>query len=81
MSETEIAHRLIANRARRSPRDKLRKGQVSERDWKRVLRACNELENAPLWIDDSSDLSMLDLRAKARRLHARETTRARAISA
>ena len=35
-----------------------------------MVRACNELEKAPLWIDDSSDLGLLDLRAKARRLHA-----------
>jgi replicative DNA helicase len=69
MSEAEIAHRFIANRARFSG-DKLRKGQVSERDWPKVLRACNELEKAPLWIDDSSDLSMLELRAKCRRLAA-----------
>ena len=69
MSEAEIAHRFIANRARFSG-DKLRKGQVTERDWPKVLRACNELEQAPLWIDDSSDLSMLELRAKCRRLAA-----------
>ena len=37
-----------------------------------MLKVCNELESAPLWIDESSDLSMLDLRAKARRLHAQE---------
>ena len=33
-----------------------------------MLKACNELAEAPLYIDDSSDLSMLDLRAKCRRL-------------
>ena len=36
------------------------------------MQACNELEQAPLWIDDSSDLGILELRAKARRLHASE---------
>ncbi len=71
MSEMELAQRLIAKRAKISS-DKLRKGKVSESDWKRVLRVCNELESAPLWIDESSDLSILDLRGKARRLHARE---------
>jgi replicative DNA helicase len=40
-----------------------------------VLRAANELEAAPLWFDDSSDLGILDLRAKARRLHAQEQAR------
>ena len=68
MSETELAHRFIASRARIHS-DKLRKGKVTK-DWPKVLRACNELAEAPLWIDDSSDLSLMDLRAKCRRLHA-----------
>ena len=71
MSESELAHRFIACRAR-IPSHKLRQGQVSARDWPSVVRAGNELENAPLWIDDSSDLGMLDLRAKVRRLAASE---------
>jgi replicative DNA helicase len=71
MSEVELAQRFIACRARISG-DKLRKGQVATKDWPKVVRACNELEEAPLWFDDSSDLGILDLRAKARRLHAQE---------
>jgi replicative DNA helicase len=71
MSEVELAQRFIACRARISG-DKLRKGQVASKDWPKVVRACNELEEAPLWFDDSSDLGVLDLRAKARRLHAQE---------
>jgi replicative DNA helicase len=74
MSEVELAQRFIACRARISG-DKLRKGQVSQKDWPKVVRACNELESAPLWFDDSSDLGLLDLRAKARRLHAQEQAR------
>jgi replicative DNA helicase len=68
MSEVELAQRFIACRARISG-DKLRKGQVKT-EFPKVIRACNELEAAPLWFDDSSDLGILDLRAKARRLHA-----------
>jgi replicative DNA helicase len=71
MSEAELAQRFIANRARKSS-DDLRKGMVAQKDWPKVVRACNELMSAPLWIDDSSDLSLLELRAKARRLHAQE---------
>src|SRR6188472_287522 len=74
MSEVELAQRFIACRARISG-DKLRKGQVASKDWPKVVRACNELEEAPLWFDDSSDLGLLDLRAKARRLHAQEQDR------
>src|ERR671935_1426154 len=71
MSEAELAHRFISCRSR-IPNDKLRKGRVAARDWPRVVRACNELEKAPLWLDDSSDLSLLELRAKARRLASSE---------
>jgi replicative DNA helicase len=74
MSEMELAQRLIARRAR-IPSDRLRKGSVGDREWSRVLRACNQLEKAPLWIDESSDLGILDLRGKARRLHVTETAR------
>ncbi len=70
MSETELAHRFIASRAKIAS-DRLRKGQVTK-EWNKVLRACNELAEAPLWIDDSSDLSLLDLRAKCRRLASAE---------
>jgi replicative DNA helicase len=68
MSEVELAQRFIACRARISG-DRLRKGKVKN-EWPKVIRAANELEEAPLWFDDSSDLGILDLRAKARRLHA-----------
>ena len=71
MSDSELAQRLIAKRARISS-DRLRKGQVNDADWAKVLRVCNQLEDSPLWIDESADLTSLDLRAKARRLHAQE---------
>lgn len=74
MSETELAHRFIACQARISS-DKLRKGRVAAKDWPKVLRACNDLAAAPLWIDDSADLGLLDLRAKARRLHISQQSR------
>jgi replicative DNA helicase len=74
MSEMELAQRLIAKRAR-IPSDKLRKGAVGDREWSRLLRECNKLEDAPLWIDESSDLSILELRGKARRLHSAEISR------
>ncbi|KAA0273239.1 MAG: replicative DNA helicase [Acidobacteria bacterium] len=70
MSETELAHRFIASRAR-IPSDRLRKGNI-QKDWNKVLKAANELADAPLFIDDSSDLSLLDLRAKCRRLHSQQ---------
>jgi replicative DNA helicase len=74
MAEMELAHRFISSQARIQG-DKLRKGKVASKDWPKVVKACNSLESAPLWIDDSSDLGMLELRAKARRLHAQEKGR------
>ena len=70
MSETELAHRFLASQAK-IPGDKLRKGQVKSL-WPKVLKASNQLAGAPIWIDTSSDLSALELRAKARRLHSKE---------
>jgi replicative DNA helicase len=74
MSVTELAQRFIASRAR-IPGDKLRKGQVARNDWPKVVKACETLNHAPIWIDDSSDIDILELRAKARRLHTRELER------
>jgi replicative DNA helicase len=74
MSVTELAQRFIASRAR-IPGDKLRKGMVARNDWPKVVRACETLYRAPIWIDDSSDIDILELRAKARRLHTRELNR------
>jgi len=71
MSETELAQRFVASQARMSG-DKLRKGQVAQGDWPKVLKACEALDHAPLWIDDSSDIDILELRAKSRRLQSRE---------
>ncbi len=74
MSVTELAQRFIASRARIAG-DKLRKGQVARSDWPKVVKACEILDTAPVWIDDSSDIDILELRAKARRLHAKEQHR------
>jgi replicative DNA helicase len=70
MSRVEIAHRMLGAEAKISG-DALRKGQVKS-DWRRVLLASEKLSKAPLWIDDSSDLGIHELRAKVRRLKARE---------
>src|SRR3954465_15078593 len=69
MSETELAQRFVASQGRIFG-DKLRKGRVPESEWPRILGAAQKLARAPLFIDDSSDIGILDIRAKARRLHA-----------
>jgi len=70
MSETELAQRFIASQAKMSG-DDLRKGRVKADRWPKVVKATERLAGAPLYIDDSSDIGILELRAKARRLHAR----------
>jgi replicative DNA helicase len=69
MSEAELAQRFIASQAAIKG-DDLRKGRLKEEaKWKRVLRVAGEYDAAPLYVDDSSDIGILDVRAKARRLH------------
>jgi replicative DNA helicase len=70
MSETELAHRFLASQARVSS-DDLRKGRVRAEKWPKVLKAVEKLASAPIFVDDSSDMSVLELRAKSRRLAAR----------
>ena len=70
MSQVEIAHRMLGAESKISG-DALRKGQVKS-DWRRVLLASEKLSKAPLWIDDSSDLGIHELRAKVRRLKGRQ---------
>ncbi|MEA2440958.1 MAG: replicative helicase, partial [Thermoleophilaceae bacterium] len=70
MSETELAQRFIASQSKLNG-DDLRKGRVRPDRWPKVVKATEKLASSPLFIDDSSDVGILDLRAKARRLHAR----------
>src|SRR3954452_11524717 len=68
MSETELAQRFVASQGRIFG-DKLRKGRVQDSEWPKILDATKKLSTAPLYVDDSSDIGILDIRAKARRLH------------
>ncbi len=70
MSETELAHRFIASQAKVSS-DELRKGRVRGDRWPKVLNATEKLASSPIFLDDSSDIGVLEMRAKARRLAAR----------
>lgn len=74
MSEIELAQRFIASQSQVYG-DNLRRAKISDRDWRKIAAAGNKLDTAPLWVDVTSDLSLLDLRAKARRLHTQEIER------
>jgi len=69
MAEAELAQRFVASQARIKG-EELRKGRVAEKRWPKILKASQRLASAPLWVDDSSDVGMLEIRAKARRLHS-----------
>ncbi len=71
MSETELAQRFIASQAKLNG-DELRKGKVKPERWPSIMRATEKLAVSPLWVDDSSDIGIHELRAKARRLHSRD---------
>ncbi len=70
MSKTELSQRFISSQARISG-DAMRKGQIKKTDWPKVLQAAQAFDQAPIWIDDSSDINITELRAKARRLHGK----------
>lgn len=70
MSKTELSQRFLASQAKISG-DAMRKGQIRKTDWPKVLEAAQSFDTAPLWIDDSSDINIIELRAKARRLHGK----------
>jgi replicative DNA helicase len=70
MSKNELSQRFISSQAKISG-DAMRKGQIKKTDWPKVLSAAQEFDQAPIWIDDSSDINITELRAKARRLHGR----------
>src|SRR5256885_13214308 len=70
VAESEVEPRVIGSQAELDG-DDLRKGRVKPDRWPKVVKATQKLAAAPLFIDDSSDIGILELRAKARRLHAR----------
>lgn len=67
MSQSEIAMRLLSAETGVFL-SKMRSGQMNTKDWTAVSRKLSEISSAPLFIDDSPNLSMMEIRAKCRRL-------------
>ena len=67
MSHLELTQRLVSMDARVDS-SHLRNGKVSDADWNRITRSLGRLGDAELWIDDNANLTVMELRAKARRL-------------
>ena len=71
MSNTEVAHRLLCSEGKVELQH-LRTGRLSPDDWPRLVKACDALTKAPIYVDDTRLTTMLEIRGKARRLKARE---------
>ncbi len=74
MSRNEITMRLLSAEAR-VPLQAMRTGQLSDDDWTRLARRMSEVVDAPLFIDDSPNMSMMEIRSKCRRLKQRNDLR------
>ena len=70
MGRNEITMRLLSAEAR-VPLSTMRTGQMSDDDWARLARRMSEVADAPLFIDDSPNMSLMEIRAKCRRLKQR----------
>ena len=70
MSKTEITMRLLSAEAQIRLAH-MRAGSMTEQDWQKIVRRMSEISDAPLFIDDSPNMTMMEIRAKARRLKQR----------
>ncbi len=70
MTAAQLAMRLICSRARVDMK-RIRDRVISKQDSADIANTVKELKQAPLWIDDGSSSTILDIRAKARRLHTK----------
>ena len=70
MSKLELTQRMLCSEARVDSK-KVRNGNLSEADWQKIAHATGRLAEAPIWIDDNPNLTIMEIRSKARRLKAR----------
>ena len=67
MSRTEITMRVLAAEANIQLQD-LRKGRLRDEDWQKLARIMGKISDSPLYIDDSPNMTLMEIRAKCRRL-------------
>jgi replicative DNA helicase len=70
MSKSEVTQRLMCSEAKVESQ-RLRNGKLQQDDWPRLTAACDKLAKAPIYVDDTGLLNMMEVRSKARRLKAR----------
>jgi len=71
MSHLELTQRILCSEARVDA-TRMRNGHLLESDWPKISEAIGRLGDAPIYIDDNPNVTVMDIRAKARRLKARE---------
>jgi len=71
MSKMEVVNRMMCSEAR-VDHWRVRRGMLQPNEWSRLAAACTPLHTAPIFVDDSASLNLMEIRAKARRLRARE---------
>lgn len=69
MASLQLVNRLISAEAELES-EKIKKGNLAEFEWQQLVHKTNRLSSAPIFIDDTPGLSILELRAKCRRLKA-----------
>ncbi|MDQ4000123.1 MAG: replicative DNA helicase [Actinomycetota bacterium] len=70
MSKEQLVQRLISQITRIRTQD-LRSGNVRAEDWPKLVRGIAEVSRAPIWIDDTAGVTLMEMRAKVRRLASR----------
>jgi replicative DNA helicase len=70
MSRLELSQRLLCAEARVDS-TRIRNGRLDDSDWTKITHAVGRLGEAPIWIDDNPNVSIMEIRGKARRLKSR----------
>jgi replicative DNA helicase len=70
MSKSEVTQRLMCSEAKVESQ-RLRTGKLSADDWPRLTAACDKLAKAPIYVDDTGSITMMEIRSKARRLKSK----------
>jgi replicative DNA helicase len=67
MSKAEVTQRLMCSEAKVESQ-RLRTGKLAPEDWSRLTAACDKLAKAPIYVEDTGSITLMEIRSKARRL-------------
>jgi replicative DNA helicase len=71
MSKAEVTQRLMCSEAKVESQ-RLRTGKLAVDDWPRLTAACDKLAKAPIYVDDTGSITMMEIRSKLRRLKSQQ---------